>query len=367
MKGPGILEALFFFCLSFLLSFVVSRFLLKYADRLKLGKKVFKERVKLHAKQIPRIGGIALFVSFWLSVASVWLFSKESLSLSGPKLIGMGVGSSVVMLAGLFDDIVRRLGYRIKFVLQSTGVLIAILAGYSITGVTSFSTGYINVGIFGIPLMLIWMLMIINAINLIDGLDGLACGICAIVCIGFAVIGFSGNREGLMIMSVILAGSCLAFLRYNFHPAKLFLGDSGSLFLGFLLGILSAESSIKRSAVISLIVPFLTLFIPMASVCFTFTRRIAVARNPFSPDRWHLHYRLLRAGVSHRDAVLLYYTVTALYVLLGCLAVRFPVEYETPLALVGIAAILFLYLWALRFISLRARSMRTEKRKKHTK
>ena len=353
----------YYYCIacSFIASYICSHFLLKNSDKLKWGKKAFIERVKLHKTGIPRLGGIALYTAFFFTLFSVVLIEKRHLDLNIIKLIGIFIGATIILVTGVYDDLIKRLGYRIKFLSQILAITIIIASGYNISVITNPFGGQIYVGVFGIFFVILFMLTIINAINLIDGLDGLACGISLIAIAGFFTISLMQSQSFVLIIAASLIGAMLAFLKYNFYPAKLFLGDSGSLFLGFIIGIIAMESSVKRATAVSLIVPLLALLIPLASVIFTFSRRLVAAKHPFKPDRMHLHYRLIRAGVSHKDTALIFYTVAFLYVMLGILCVFMPKKYELAIIIFAGISIWWIYVWALHFINLKKR----RKRKKY--
>ena len=353
----------YFYCIacSFIVSYACSYILCKNADKLKWGKKAYIERVKLHKKGVPRLGGIALYIAFFFTLFSMTLLDKSYFNLSAIKLLGIFTGATIILVTGVYDDLVRRLGYRIKFLSQILAIAIVIASGYNISIITNPLGGHIYVGVFGMFFVILFMLAIINAINLIDGLDGLACGISLIAVAGFFVIGLVQSQNFTLIITTSLIGAMLAFLKYNFYPAKLFLGDSGSLLLGFMIGIIAMESSVKRATAVSLIVPLLALLIPLASVIFTFSRRLVAAKHPFKPDKMHLHYRLIRAGISHKDTVLVFYTVAFLYVMLGVLCVLMPKRYEIGIIIFAGISIWWIYVWALHFINLKKR----QKRKKH--
>lgn len=353
----------YYYCIasSFIVSYACSYFLLKNSDKLKWGKKAYIERVKLHKKGVPRLGGIALYIAFFFTLFSMLLLEKSYFNLSAIKLAGIFIGATIILVVGVYDDLIKRLGYRIKFLSQVLAIIIVAVSGYNISIITNPFGGQIYVGVFGIFFVILFMLTIINAINLIDGLDGLACGVSLIAVIGFFIIGLTRSQNFTLIITASLIGAMLAFLKYNFYPAKLFLGDSGSLFLGFMIGIIAMESSVKRATAVSLIVPLLALLIPLASVVFTFSRRLVAAKHPFKPDKMHLHYRLIRAGISHKDTVLIFYTVTFLYVLLGVICVFMPKRYEFGIIIFAGITIWWIYIWALHFINLK----KLRKRKKH--
>ncbi|MFH1593447.1 MAG: MraY family glycosyltransferase [Candidatus Omnitrophota bacterium] len=343
---------------SFLASYLLSSCLFNNADKIRVGKRAYSERVRLHRKGVPRLGGLVLCGAFYLTFLLLFILRRDVFRSYEMKFIGIFLASIVIVGCGLYDDLVSRLNYKTKFILQILAGVIIIIFGYRINILTNPFDGKIYIGILGIPIVIIWMLTVINSINLIDGLDGLACGITTIVCLSLCAIEFSKSNLFLSLIIITIIGANLAFLRYNFYPAKLFLGDSGSLFLGLMLGILAIESSTKRSASISLILPLLALFIPIGSVVFTFSRRIATAKNPFKPDRHHLHYRFIHAGISHRNTVLIYYAVCFVYAMLGTFCFFMPKKFELAIIILAIVGAGILYLWASHFIHIRVRLQR---------
>jgi UDP-GlcNAc:undecaprenyl-phosphate GlcNAc-1-phosphate transferase len=338
---------------SFVLAYVISYVLLRNSDKFRKGRRIYSERVRLHKKGVPRLGGLAIYLAFFITLFMFYIFKRSLLKGYEVKIAGIFLASTLTVLCGLYDDLVRRLSYKIKFTIQILAVSIIAFFGYRISVITNPFDGLIYIGSLGIVFVIIWMITIMNAINLIDGLDGLACGVSVIVCMSFLIMAYRQGHVFTLLIVTSAIGAGLGFLRYNFYPAKLFLGDSGSLFLGFILGILAIESSIKRATAISLIIPLLTLFIPITSIFFTFTRRIAGAKNPFKPDNKHLHYRFLRTGLSHRDVVLIYYSVTLIYAILGTFCFYMPKKYEVAIIAFAMMTMWMLYMWALHFISLR--------------
>ncbi len=166
-------------------------------------------------------------------------------------------------------------------------------------------------GAEGAVLTVVWYVALMNAMNLIDGLDGLAAGVAAIA--GMTILGISASwsQPSAALLAAILVGSCAGFLPHNFHPARMFLGDGGSFALGFFLATISLETSTKSPALLALLIPMVALLLPLADAAFAFVRRLAGGTHPFSPDRRHLHHRLLRAGLTPRRAVVLFYYLSA--------------------------------------------------------
>jgi len=362
-----IVTTLFCAVFAYLMSYALSNFLLQNADKFRMGKRVYSERVRLHKKGVPRLGGLAIYVSFFCTFLLVFFFKKSQLADYLPKIIGIFVGSTIILVCGMYDDLIRRLSYKVKFSAQIVAILCVIVAGYNINIITNPFDGKIYVGLFGIVFVIFWTLMVMNAVNLMDGLDGLACGISTLVCIGFFVMEFYSGSIFSVVMVTALIAANIAFLKFNFYPARLFLGDSGSFFLGFMLAVLAMESSIKRASAVSLIVPLLTLFIPIGSVIFTFSRRVANAQNPFKPDRMHLHYRFIRAGISHRDTVLLYYTVSFFYAVLGTFCYFMPKKFEIVIIFFAMVTMWGLYMWVLHFVSVNEKLHRIKRKKNSEK
>lgn len=346
---------------AFAISYMLSYYLLKNRDKFHIGKRVYSERVRLHKGGIPRLGGLAIYVALFVTILFSYFLDREDMQRYAAKLLGIFLASAIIAVCGLYDDLVKRLSYKIKFTMQIIAVSVVIAFGYRITVASNPFGGTINIGLLGIPLVILWMLAIMNAINLIDGLDGLACGVSLIVCFSFMLVGLYKQNLFLTVLSAGFIGSCLAFLKYNFYPAKLFLGDSGSFFLGFMLGILAIESNTKRTTAVSLVIPLLTLFVPIGSVIFTFSRRLKAGKNPFRPDRMHMHYRFLHAGLSHQNTVFIYYILTLLYVILGGLCFLMPKKFELAIIIFAAFLIWCLYIWAVRFISTR-RKLRRKRR-----
>ena len=178
------------FVASFIFSWLISQCLFVNAEIFGRNKKAYSERVRLHKKGVPRLGGMAIYGAFYLTLSLIYIFAREYFQDYHMKFVGIFLASTLIMICGLYDDLIRRLGYRVKFLLQILAILIIIAFGYNINIITNPFGGRIYIGMLGIPFIVIWMLMIMNAINLIDGLDGLACGIATIVSLSFLIIVF---------------------------------------------------------------------------------------------------------------------------------------------------------------------------------
>ncbi len=283
---------------------------------------------KVHAAPVPRIGGLAVFAGF--ATAAVFAaFATGYISSRFPQGGGywgtLAVGAGCMLLLGFVDDVLG-VSFVVKFSVQFLAAAAAWLAGFRIEAVAiPFTNLGVELGWASPFVTVLWIVGITNAMNLIDGLDGLAAGSALITTSTLALIAFHAGRVAVGAVCLALAGSLLGFLIYTFNPAKIFLGDSGSMFLGFVLAVVSVYGSQKRPAVVATLVPLLVLGVPIFDTSLAIIRRLGrlllesreagrglrwAARNAkivFLPDRGHLHHRLLDLGASHRLAVLLLY------------------------------------------------------------
>lgn len=300
------------FILAFVITFATTPFVKKFA--FKIGAvDVPKDNRRMHKKPTARLGGLAIFFGF---IISVLLFAKVD-----KELLGLVAGCLIIVILGIFDDIYA-LSAKLKFAVQIIAALCPILAGVRIDfiRVPSFIVeyGYIGLGWFAIPLTLVWILAITNATNLLDGLDGLACGVSSISALTLLCIAIIVGESEVAFLTSALAGACFGFLPYNFNPAKLFMGDTGSMFLGFVLGAASVQGLFKGYAVVSLAAPILVLGLPIFDTTSAVLRRLKNHQPIMSPDRGHLHHKLIDAGFSQKRAVT---TIYALCLILCVVAV----------------------------------------------
>jgi len=288
---------------------------------------------KTHDTPTPRIGGVAVFAGFVAGMA----FAAQMTGLlfhipQGVYWRGLMFAATGLFLVGLIDDL-WRLSFRWKFAAQIIAAVYVWQAGFRIDIISHPLGGDLDLGMLSLPLTVLWIVGITNAVNLIDGLDGLATGIALIITLTVGVIAFDRNLLGVTAASVTLAGALAGFLRYNFNPARIFLGDSGSLFLGFVLAVTSVRGSQKGTTAVAILVPLLVLGLPLMDTGFAVLRRTLrigtrgmrtdnalryVAQNyqhVFLPDRGHIHHRLLDLGLSHRNAVLVLYAVGSAFAL----------------------------------------------------
>lgn len=289
---------------------------------------------KVHEVPLPRIGGLAIYLAYTLAL---WFFMPAS-SLK----TGIILASSLIVLLGTIDDI-HNITAKQKLAGQILVAVLLISFGVRIDFITNPMGGTFYLGILGLPLTLFWIVGITNAVNLIDGLDGLAAGTSAIAATVLALVAFSQGINQIAFMALLLAASAAGFLPYNFNPAKIFMGDTGSMFLGLNLAVISILSVTKSIAVFSIFVPIIILGVPIFDTLFAIIRRIQKDQPVFSADKEHLHHCLLNKGLSHKNTVLLIYLIN---IILGMSAVLLSRLTHAQGLLLVIALSIFIYLGA---------------------
>ena len=266
-----------------------------------------KDNRRMHKKPIPRLGGLAIFLGFILSVL-IFLPLEESLR-------GMLLGAVIIVVLGIFDDIYA-LPAAPKFLIQIFAALVAVSMGNKITILSNpniFSDNPIwDLGWLSVPVSVIWIVAITNAVNLIDGLDGLACGVSTISALTMLVIALCVADPTVAILMAALSGACIGFLPYNLNPAKIFMGDTGATFLGFIMATASIDGLFKFYNVISFAVPFLMLGLPIFDTCSAIIRRVSHGQSPMTADRSHIHHKLIDMGFSQKQAVAVLYIISAI-------------------------------------------------------
>jgi len=287
---------------AFVVTFISMPFVIKLAY--KIGAVDQPDIRKVHSRAMPRLGGLAIFSSFLICMVFI-------IKVSGPFL-GLIYGACIIFLVGFLDDIFQ-LSPWAKLFGQVVAAAVAIYFGIVVQFVTNPFDGLLNLGILSIPVTFLWIVGISNAINLIDGLDGLAAGVSGIAAVAMGVVAIVQGEPVVSWAAFVLAAAILGFLPYNFYPAKTFMGDGGSNFLGFALACLAVMGTAKSAAVISLFIPVLALGIPIFDTFFAVIRRINNKSPIFMPDKDHLHHRLLALGMSHRRSVLLIYAASGFF------------------------------------------------------
>ncbi len=302
LLGTVLLSVATALIVSFLMTPVVKTFAYKVG-----AIDVPKDNRRMHKVPIPRLGGLAIFAGFMVSTL---LFNEIDV-----QMRGILMGSVIIVLLGVVDDITP-LPAMLKFVVQILAALIPISHGVVIKALSNpnvFSgSPYWVLGGLSIPITIIWIVGITNAVNLIDGLDGLANGvsaICATTMLAIALLVSDGHVAATM---AALVGACVGFMPYNTNPAKMFMGDTGATFLGFILATMSIQGLFKFYALISFAVPFLILGLPIFDTAFAMIRRIAKGQSPMKPDRSHVHHRLIDMGLNQKQAVATLYVISAI-------------------------------------------------------
>lgn len=304
---------------------------------------------KVHSRLIPRLGGIAIVLAFFTPLVGILLVEagmRQQLTQNEPQLVGLFVGGLLVAVLGLWDDL-RGADAKQKFVVQIGVACLMWALDYRIDVVTNPFGGSIEVGWLSLPVTVFWFVGVMNAVNLIDGLDGLAGGIGLISVSTLMVLALTDGNVVAALMCACLAGALVGFLFFNFNPARIFMGDTGSLFLGFVLAAFSIATGSKGSTAIALSVPILVLALPIVDTMLAIGRRVKARRPIFSADQEHIHHKLLKAGFSHRGAVLVLYGVA---VVLAGLALLTRATSQPVAGLVMLAAGVFLFV-LLRFLA----------------
>jgi len=276
---------------------------------------------KIHRRPVPRLGGVAIVVAFAVTVLGALAVDtglRGAATADAERTAGLLLGGLVIAALGLWDD-VRGVRARHKLAIQASVALLAWWLGFRIDEVANPFGAPLQLGVFGLPFTVLWITGIVNALNLIDGLDGLAAGVAAIAVSTNLVVAGMNDQVLLVLLTAALAGAALGFLVHNFNPASIFMGDTGSMFLGFVLATTSIQAHQKSTASVALLVPVVALALPIGDTLLAMCRRAMRGAPLFGADREHVHHRLLALGLSHRQAVLALYGA-ALILALAALA-----------------------------------------------
>ena len=266
-----------------------------------------KDARRMHKKPIPRLGGLAIYGGF---LCSILIFGQLD-----ETMLCVLLGAAIIVALGIFDDVLA-LGAKLKFVVQIVAAAIPVCIGDLQIGLFTnlnplSDAPFVHLGILAVPVTIIWIVGITNAVNLIDGLDGLAVGVSSIAAITMLAVALLTGNMPIAITMAALAGACIGFMPYNLNPAKIFMGDTGSTFLGYMLATVSIMGLFKFYAVISFAVPFLILGLPIFDTANAIIRRVAAGRSPMSPDRGHVHHKLIDMGFNQKQAVAILYAISA--------------------------------------------------------
>jgi UDP-GlcNAc:undecaprenyl-phosphate/decaprenyl-phosphate GlcNAc-1-phosphate transferase len=298
----------------------------------------------VHAGGIPRLGGVALAGGWCFPLLTFFpleAFGRDTLAHAGSQILGVVGGGLALCLVGAVDDL-RGLRAVHKLIAQVLVAAFAFHQGFRIDAISLPLLGTLNMGAFGLPITVLWIVGITNAVNLIDGLDGLAAGVCFFAGLtGFVVAVLNGSPVVALMLASLL-GVLLAFLFFNFNPARIFMGDSGSYLLGYVLATTSLTGALqqKASTAVSLLVPVIALGLPIFDTLFSMFRRFLERRPIFSPDRGHIHHRLLDLGLTQRRAVMLLYGVSIAFAACA-IALSLGRSWETGIALLSASIVVF--------------------------
>ena len=295
---------------SLVVAFVAAILLTPLVKKLaiKIGAVDAPNHRKVHARIMPRLGGLAIYFAFLIG----YIFLKATTGFQTEYGTAILIAATIIVITGVVDDM-REISAKAKMLGQFIAALIVVfVGGIQIEVINLPFGGTIDFGILGIPLTILWIVGITNAINLIDGLDGLAAGVSTIACITLAVMAMIMGNGFVIAMASILAAASLGFLVFNFHPAKIFMGDTGALFLGFMISVI-ALLGFKNVTIISFIIPIIMLGVPISDTFFAIVRRLRTGKKWSDPDKSHLHHCLLNKGFTHRQTVLLIYGIAAMF------------------------------------------------------
>ncbi|MEK3857178.1 glycosyltransferase family 4 protein [Cytobacillus sp. FSL H8-0458] len=296
------IQLIFAFFVSLVTVLAVTPFIIKLAIKINATDK--PNQRKVHAKIMPRLGGLAIFIGVIAGYFAAGLYTQ--------KMTGIIIGAFIIVIIGILDD-KYELSAKYKLIGQIMAAAVVVSTGLTIDYISIPFLEKFNLGILAIPITVLWIVAITNAVNLIDGLDGLAAGISAI---GIATIGIMAGIHGkflILTLAVIVLASTVGFLFYNFHPAKIFMGDTGALFLGYAIAVLSLLGLYKSVTLFSTIVPVIILGVPVFDTAFAIIRRVINKKPISAPDKSHLHHRILALGLSHRNTVLVIYLLGILF------------------------------------------------------
>ncbi|MBE6030304.1 MAG: undecaprenyl/decaprenyl-phosphate alpha-N-acetylglucosaminyl 1-phosphate transferase [Clostridiales bacterium] len=350
-----------YFCITFLTAFILAFACTPLAIKIapKIGAiDIPKDNRRMHTKAMPRFGGMAIFIGVMASIVLttyvIFPMFCEAFLVKYPqaelipqpveKMTGVIAGGILIYIVGVIDDL-KSMPAKVKFLAQILCGTVAYAFGVRINFVAAlgFADGHIFfAGIVSYIITVIWIVGITNTVNLIDGLDGLSAGLSAIASLCLAYTAYIHGSYLTSFAMLALAGGALGFLPYNFHPAKIFMGDGGSLFLGFMLATNSIVGPVKSATVMALIGPVLVLGVPIFDTAFAILRRLINKRPIMEADKGHLHHRLMQAGLGQRRSVLTLYGIGGV---MGVAAVLFSRNlYVETLGLVGVAA-MYIYVF----------------------
>lgn len=309
------------------------------------------EARKVHTNPTPRLGGLAVAAAFFAPLLGLAIYHNRisyRLYADSHMFFAFCAGAFAILCLGIYDD-VRGASPKLKLLVQTAVAVGLWFVGFRIDLLGNPFGQPFELGMLSLPLTIIWVVGIVNAVNLIDGLDGLAAGISLSVAVVLFGVAFVDNAVLLCLLTAALSGALVGFLFFNFNPAKIFLGDSGSMFLGFILATISMWTQRKGATAAALLIPVIALGVPILDTTLSFMRRVLRRQSPFKPDREHMHHRLLALGLSHRNAVFTLYTVSAVFAL-AALALLDNDTTHRAIVLSTVAVVVFILVRKLGFL-----------------
>lgn len=299
------LRALLAIAVGFAVSFASTPIVKTFAQ--KVGAiDVPKDARRVHDHPIPRMGGLAIFLGFILSVVLFVDITRQ--------VRGILLGAVLIVACGAIDDIISLRAW-VKLIIQIIAAIVAVAHGVVIEVLMNpniFSENEaLILGVLAVPVTILWIVGITNSVNLIDGLDGLAVGVSTISCVTILVVALLVSEPNVALIVAALAGACIGFMPYNLNPARIFMGDTGSLLLGYVLATVSVLGLFKFYAIVTFVVPVLALAVPLSDTLFAFCRRILHGQSPFHADRGHFHHKLMDLGLNQKQAVAILYAISA--------------------------------------------------------
>ncbi len=288
----------------FLLAMLVSYILTPYIKKLafQIGAVDRPNKRKVHNRIMPRLGGLAIYIAFMVGALASMELTWD--------LVGILIGCTVITIVGILDD-KYQLPAKVKLLGQIVAACVLVAFDIRIEWINNPWGGYYYLDLLAIPVTIFWVISFTNVVNLIDGLDGLAAGVSAIASITVILVAIQMGYFDVAVLTAALAGGIIGFIRYNFNPATIFMGDTGSMFIGYMLAAISVYGAVKTATTVALIVPAIALGLPILDTAFAILRRYSNGRPIFQPDKGHLHHRLLAMGLDQKQAVLLMYAITA--------------------------------------------------------
>ena len=317
------------YILALIIALLASFLLTPYIKQLavKIGAVDKPDKRKVHTQVMPRLGGLAIYLATMLAIVCSMPITRD--------LLGILLGGTWIVIVGVLDD-KYSLPARVKLAGQMIAAVILVAFDVKIEWLNTPFGGYFYLEYLSIPFTVFWVISFINVVNLIDGLDGLAAGVSGIASITVILVAVHQGYFPVATLTAALAGGIIGFIHYNFNPATIFMGDTGSMFIGYMLAAISIFGAVKSAATIALLVPAIALGLPIMDTAFAILRRYSNGRPIFQPDKGHLHHRLLAMGLSQRQAVLLMYGISIVL----CLAAFVLAEANVYVAAVVIVLIL---------------------------